>query len=114
MMRLTAAVVSLIVVLLVISALPALKVEAKQWTVYERQVELRKRVEKGYKANELTEKEAKKLNDRLDDIVRDADKMKSKNGDKLSYKDQGKLEKRLNAISLVIQKYELKKRVEAR
>src|SRR5262245_44060862 len=68
----------------------------KVWTITDRQQELRKRVEKGQKANELTAKEAGKMNDMLDDIAKDIDKMKEKNDGKLSYKDEGKIEKRLN------------------
>lgn len=82
----------------------------KKWTVTERQVELRKQVAKGQKQNELTLKEAEKLNRRLDEINEDIEKYKSKNGGKLSYKDEGKIEKRLNAISLDLKKAELNKR----
>lgn len=85
----------------------------KVYTIYDRQVELRKKVEKAFKANELTEKEMGKLNGQLDDINADVDKMKAKNGGKLSYADEGKLEKRLNKVSLSLQKYELTKRVTA-
>jgi hypothetical protein len=85
----------------------------KVWTIYDRQVDLRKRVEKGAKDNELTFKEAKKLNSRLDEVAADVDKMKSKNDGKLSYKDEGKLEKRLNGISLDMDKCQLAKRVVA-
>lgn len=83
----------------------------KVWTIYDRQVELRKKVEKAFKANELTEKESNKLNGQLDDIDADVQKMKEKNAGKLSYKDEGKLEKRLNKVSLDLQKYQLAKRV---
>lgn len=83
----------------------------KKYTVYERQVELRKRVDKGQKDNELTLKEADGYRNRLDDINADVEKYKSKNGGKLSYKDEGKIEKRLNNLSLDIQKSNLNKRV---
>lgn len=87
---------------------------AKKWTVTQRQVELRKRVAKGQKDNELTLKESEKFNNRLDEIGSDIDKYKSKNGGKLSYKDEGKIEKRLNNLSIDIQKAELRKRTISR
>ncbi len=83
----------------------------KKYSVYDRQVELRKKVEAGQKKNELTAKEANGLNGDLDDITSSIEKMKSKNAGKLSYKDEGKIEKRLNKISLTLSKKELAKRV---
>jgi hypothetical protein len=90
------------------SAQPAL---AKKWTISQRQLALRKEVDSGLKANELTLKEAQGLRDRLDAISNDETKMKAKNAGQLSYKDQGKLEKKLNSISVDIQKDKLAKRV---
>ena len=50
----------------------------------------------------------------MNDIASKITKMKSKNGSKLSYADEGKIEKDLNDVSLKIKKLELKKRVESR
>lgn len=85
----------------------------KVYTVTDRQVELRNKVAAAAKANELTAKEAEKLNSTLTDIDEDIVRMKAKNGGKLSYKDEGKVEKRLNTVSIDLQKYQLKKRVTA-
>lgn len=85
----------------------------KVYTVTDRQVELRKKVDVAFKANELTEKEAAKLTDELTDIAEAIEKAKAKNAGKLSYKDEGKAEKRLNKVSLSITKYQLNKRVTA-
>jgi hypothetical protein len=85
----------------------------KPYTVTDRQNELRKKVAVAAKQNELTQKEASKLNQMLDDVDADIQKMKSKNAGKLSYKDEGKVEKRLNKVSLDLQKYQLAKRVTA-
>ena len=84
------------------------------WTITQRQVQLRREVNGGQKANELTLKEANGLRDRLDSITTDSKKMKAKNAGKLSYKDEGKLEKRLNSISVDMQKEKLEKRTTAR
>jgi hypothetical protein len=86
----------------------------RNWTVTQRQVQLNKEVTGGQKANELTLKEATDLRDRLSGITNDEQKMKSKNGGKLSYKDEGKLEKKLNSISVDMQKEKLAKRTTAR
>jgi hypothetical protein len=91
-----------------------LAIAKKTWTITERQVALRKEVDSGVKANELTLKEANSLRDRLSEISADIQKMKDKNGGKLSYKDEGKLEKRLNSLSVDIQKEKLAKRTTSR
>ena len=83
----------------------------KKYSVTDRQVELRKKVEVGQQKNELTAKEATGLNGDLDDITASIEKMKSNNAGKLSYKDEGKIEKRLNKISVTLTKKELTKRV---
>ncbi|HEY9682637.1 MAG TPA: hypothetical protein V6C86_13745 [Oculatellaceae cyanobacterium] len=83
----------------------------KHYTVTQRQDQLKKEVDAGQKANELTLKEANALRDRLSSVAEDETKMKSKNGGKLSYKDEGKIEKKLNGISVDMQKQKLAKRV---
>jgi septal ring factor EnvC (AmiA/AmiB activator) len=86
----------------------------KKWTIYERQVDLQKRIEKGEKSNELTKKEADKLRDRMADIKDRVEKWTAKNGGKLTYKDQGKIEKDLNKVSTDLTKWSLEKRLDAR
>jgi hypothetical protein len=54
------------------------------------------------------------MTSKLQDVSDKIAKMKDKNGGKLSYKDEGKIEKTLNDISLNIKKLELQKRVTAR
>jgi hypothetical protein len=81
------------------------------YTITQRQEMLRKEVNAGQKANELTLKEADSLRDRLTSITEDESKMKAKNGGKLSYKDEGKIEKKLNSISVDMTKQKLAKRV---
>jgi hypothetical protein len=85
---------------------------AKHYTITQRQEMLNKEVSAGLKANELTLKEANKLKDRLTDVRNRIEKMKAKNAGKLSYKDEGKVEKDLNAISVDMQKEKLAKRVQ--
>lgn len=82
----------------------------KKYTITDRQTELRRLIAKGQRNNELTLKEANKLTGKLDDIAADIEKYKSKNGGKLSYKDEGKIEKRLNSVSIDLKKAELNKR----
>lgn len=86
---------------------------AKKWTVTQRQEQLAKETGTGEKANELTKKEADDVRSDLADISSRIAKMKEKNGGKLSYKDEGKIEKALNDVSLKIQKLKLQKRVTA-
>lgn len=86
----------------------------KHYTVTQRQDALRKEVDSGQKKNELTLKEASKLRDRLTDVNNRILKMKAKNGGQLSYKDEGKVEKDLNSISVDMQKQKLQKRVQSK
>jgi hypothetical protein len=89
--------------------------EAKhQWTITQREEALNKEVNAGQKANELTLKEANGIRDDLAGVTSDIAKAKAKNGGKLSYKDEGKIEKKLNSISVDIQKKKLQKRVTSR
>jgi hypothetical protein len=92
-------------------AAPAKKPTKKAYTVTDRQVELRRKIEVAFKQNELTQKESNKLLGELVDIADDIEKAKAKNAGKLSYKDEGKMEKRLNKVSLSLTKYQLNKRV---
>lgn len=85
-----------------------------RYTITQRQVALTREITAGLKSNELTEKEAEKLRGRMADVSADITKMKAKNAGKLSYKDQGKIEKSLNSISVDMQKEKLQKRVTAK
>jgi hypothetical protein len=84
---------------------------AKKWTIYQRQVRLAKEITKGQRSGELTLKEANDLREQYDHVGEKISKMKAKNGGKLSYADQNELEKKLNELSVRIQKKMLAKRV---
>jgi len=85
--------------------------QARKWTIYERQVAEQKRINGGEHSGELTKKEADGLRDDMSDIANRISKMKDKNGGKISYSDEGKLEKNLNKVTLKIEKLRLEKRV---
>jgi septal ring factor EnvC (AmiA/AmiB activator) len=82
-----------------------------RYTINERQVRLQKEISQGVKANELTKKEADDLKSSMADIDSRIAKMKEKNAGKISIKDQKKLEKSLNDVSVKITKLRLDKRV---
>ena len=86
--------------------------KSKHWTIFERQQALSQKVERGQKSMELTLKESNGFRDRLKSVNERIAKMKSKNAGKLSYSDEGKVEKTLNHISIDIDKTELNKRVQ--
>lgn len=87
---------------------------ARQWTIYQRQVAEQARITKGEKSGDLTKKEADGLRSDMADIDAKIKKAKEKNAGKISIKDQGKIEKALNDVTLKIQKLELAKRVTAK
>ena len=95
-----------------ISALPSLA--KRPITITQRQEALQRDISKDEKSNELTKKEADGLRSDLQDIANKINKMKAKNGNKLAYKDEGKIEKDLNGVSLHLKKLELNKRVDAK
>jgi septal ring factor EnvC (AmiA/AmiB activator) len=82
-----------------------------RYTINQRQVRLQKEISQGVKANELTQKEADDLKSSMADIDSRIAKMKEKNAGKISIKDQKKLEKSLNDVSVKITKLRLDKRV---
>jgi len=84
---------------------------AKKYTITQRQDALLKEIESDYKANQLTLAERDSLIEERQKIVDKEKDMKAKNGNKLSYADDRKLEKDLNTLSLKIQKKVLNKRV---
>src|SRR5580700_5689895 len=73
-----------------------LKVAKKEVTITDRIGELSKKIDLGQKNNELTLDEATDLRKKITKINEKIDKCQSKNGGKLSYKDQNGLEKDLN------------------
>jgi hypothetical protein len=82
----------------------------KHYTITSRITALEHRINAGQKANELTLKEANSLRDDISDVNGKIAKYKSKNGGKLSYKDENTVEKKLNDVSIALQKKELAKR----
>jgi hypothetical protein len=86
--------------------------KSKNWTITERQEALNKDIKQGVKSGELTAKEGDSLTNESASIEATIVRMKGKNDGKLSYKDEQKLEKKLNSLSLRIQKLKLDKRVQ--
>jgi hypothetical protein len=86
--------------------------DAKKWTVTQRQEKLSSEVDAAYKANQLTLQEADGLKQDSMKISQKEEKMKVKNGGKLSYPDENQLEKDLNKLSLKLHKKVLEKRVQ--
>jgi septal ring factor EnvC (AmiA/AmiB activator) len=85
--------------------------EAKRkYTITNRINALNSKINAGQKSNELTLKEADSLRGDISDINDKIAKDKSKNGGKLSYADENKIEKKLNSVSEKLQKKELAKR----
>lgn len=107
-MRITGTILATLCTLSVIAA----PVEAKKWTIYEREVQLSKEIDAGQKSGDLTLKEADGLRSDAKDIKDTIEKMKQKNGGKLSVKNENDLERQLNKLSLKIQKKKLDKRVQ--
>lgn len=87
---------------------------AKDFTIYDRQIQLMKDVNQAQKTNELTDKEAHKLRKKLSIVARKKRKMLKKDDEsQLSTANRIELEKDLNDISVEIKKLSLEKRVEA-
>ena len=80
-------------------------------TVTDRQEALFKEINSDYKANQLTLDEKNDLIAQHKKIIDKETSMKSKNGGKLSYEDNQKLEKSLNDLSQKLQKKVLAKRI---
>lgn len=98
--------------MLVVGCLFISPADAKKWTVTQRQQALSHEVDKAYRANQLTLKEADGLKKDISKVANREQKMRSKNGGKLSYEDNTDLEKDLNSISVKLQKRQLEKRVQ--
>ncbi len=86
--------------------------QARKYSIYDRQVSLEREIKRAYKANQLTLKEADNLKSKLQDVKEEEQKMKDKNGGKLSYENTTSIEKDLNKISEKLQKKMLDKRVQ--
>jgi hypothetical protein len=84
---------------------------ARKWTVTERQEALSKDIDAAFKSNQLTLKERDDLKSQHQKISDRISSMQKKNGGKLSYDDNRKLEKDLNGLSVKLQKKILDKRV---
>jgi hypothetical protein len=91
-----------------------LSVEAKEWSIDDRQQALMQQINEGQKAKELTVKEAKSLRKDLANLAKKKAKMKAKaeNNNTLTKENQTELEGDLNKISVEIQKLKLEKRVQ--
>jgi hypothetical protein len=87
-------------------------VEAKKWTVTQRQQRLSGEINSAFKANQLTLEESESLRRECDKVTEQEQKMKEKNGGKLSYSDDTQLERNLNKISNKLHKKMLEKRVQ--
>ncbi|MBX3073019.1 hypothetical protein KF707_08090 [Candidatus Obscuribacterales bacterium] len=92
-----AAVAGLLTIFLVCSPLAA---DAKKWTVTQRLEKLSKEIDEGRTGNELTTKQVEDLKKEVSDIKDRMEKMKSKNGGKLSIPDTNKVHKELNDLSV--------------
>lgn len=91
------AVAGLLTIFLVCSPLAA---DAKKWTVTQRLEKLSKEIDEGRTGNELTTKQVEDLKKEVADIKERMEKMKSKNGGKLSIPDTNKVHKELNDLSV--------------
>ena len=73
---------------------------AKRWTVTQRIEKLSAEIDEGRKSNELTVKQVETLKKSVADIKEKMDKMKAKNGDKLSVPDTKKLHDDMTDLSV--------------
>ena len=71
-----------------------------------------KKINAAYEANQLTLQEADDLRDKMKKIKTKEEKMKDKNGGKLSYENLTSIEKDLNGVSDKLHKKMLDKRAE--
>jgi hypothetical protein len=98
--------------ILAVACLATAPAEAKKWTVTQRQQALSMEIDKAFRTNQLTLKEADGLKREVIKITNREQKMRSKNGGKLSYEDDNQLEKDLNDVSVKLHKKQLEKRVQ--
>lgn len=88
-------------------ALAQLPCLAKKWTVTERIEKLSSDIDAGRKANELTVKQVDTLKKMVADINEKIEKMKAKNGGKLSVPDTKKLHDQMTGLSVKLLKMQL-------
>lgn len=81
-----------------------LSAEAKKWTVTQRVEKLSKEIDEGRSANELTTKQVDSLKKMVDEIKTRMEKMKNKNGGKLSVPDTKSLHDDMTNLSVKIYK----------
>ena len=86
--------------------------QAHKYTITDREVALERKIDSAYKANQLTLKEVDNLKDKIKSVKENEQKMKDKNGGKLSYENNTSLEKDLNKISDKLHTKMLDKRVQ--
>lgn len=101
------AVLGLSFALLVSAALATTPAFAKKWTVTERITKLSNEIDEGRKANELTTSQVEALKKSVDSIKNKMDKMKEKNGNKLSLPDTRKLHDEMTNLSVKIYRQRL-------
>ncbi|MBA3992012.1 MAG: hypothetical protein C0469_00700 [Cyanobacteria bacterium DS2.3.42] len=105
--------VSALLVLAVLQIAPQTsEAKARRYTVTQRHQILAAKINRMEKAGELTLREARDLRDDNQDVWQKVNRMKARNGGKLSYKNIAEVEKDLNSISNKIHKKALQKRVE--
>lgn len=76
--------------------------EAKKWTVTERLQKLSSEIDEGRRANELTVKQVESLKTSILSLKDKMEKMKSRNGNKLSLPDTKKLHGDMTDLSVKI------------
>lgn len=75
---------------------------AKRWTVTQRVEKLSAEIEEGRKANELTVKQCESLKSSIVSLKEKMEKMKARNGNKLSVPDTKKLHDEMTDLSVKI------------
>lgn len=78
------------------TALTGLSVQAKQWTVEQRQATLMQDINSGQNSGALTAQQSKKLRKSLANVARTKAKMKAKQNGTLSADDTAKLQSRID------------------
>ncbi len=101
------AVLGLTLAVLVSSALSMTPAFAKKWTVTERITKLSKEIDEGRQANELTTSQVDALKNAVDSLKEKMEKMKNKNGGKLSLPDTRKLHDEMTNLSVKIYRQRL-------
>lgn len=101
------AILGLSLAVLMSSALVVSPAFAKKWTVTERITKLSKEIDEGRQANELTTSQVDALKKSVESVKSKMDKMKEKNGGKLSLPDTRKLHDEMTNLSVKIYRQRL-------